>query len=79
MEEDTKAVEAGGKAMADFNVFVGSVNGLLKGININGKGAISKNLSKMVAEREEQNEITCMSFDGNEGSILLGAPLHGSW
>ena len=56
----------------DFNVFVGSETGLLKGISVNPKMSLSKNFLNM-QHLERKHEITAMAWgDEDESEILLG-------
>lgn len=55
----------------DFNVFVGAETGILKGVNINPKVNISKNIHN-IKNLSKDLEITCMSYGENEDEILMG-------
>jgi len=56
----------------DFNVFVGAETGLFKGVNVNNKQIIAKNLNSLQLLDREQ-EITCMAWGNeNESEILMG-------
>lgn len=56
----------------DFNVYVGTETGILKGINLNKKAVIHKNLHNMKALDREQ-EITSMAWgDEEQTEVLMG-------
>ena len=60
----------------DFNVFVGSETGLLKGVSINPKMSLSKNFLNM-QNLERKHEITAMAWgDSDETELLLGTRGH---
>ena len=60
-----------GEEEKDFNVFVGAETGILKGVNINPKLNICKNIHNLKALSKDL-EITCMSYGENEDEILMG-------
>jgi len=56
----------------DFNVFVGSETGILKGCNLNPKAVIHKNFHKVKA-LERGHEISCMAWgDEDQNEIIMG-------
>ncbi|KAK8389349.1 hypothetical protein O3P69_008828 [Scylla paramamosain] len=59
-------------AATDFNVYVGTETGILKGINLNQKAVIHKNFHKIQALDREQ-EITSVAWGNEEeNEILMG-------
>ena len=59
----------------DFNVYVGAITGLLKGISLNPKANLCKNLSSNFDNLDRsQHEITCMTWipETQEDQILVG-------
>ena len=55
----------------DFNIFVGTETGLLKGVSVNPKSNIAKNFHNLKNGLSREEEITCMSW-GDQNEILLG-------
>jgi hypothetical protein len=54
---------------ADFNLFVGSESGLLKGVSVNPKANIAKNfhVGTKVDKLSKEDEITCLTWGQREG------------
>jgi len=71
-------VEMEGEVVPDFNVFAGCVNGLVKGINVSGKGVIAKNLTSLNKTDPTQDEVTCMAFDSDKEAFILTGIKDGS-
>ena len=61
----------------DFNVFIGSETGMVKGVSINPKMSLSKNFLNM-HHLERKDEITAMAWgdEEDEDEILLGLRGH---
>ena len=60
----------------DFNVFIGSETGMVKGVSINPKMSLSKNFLNM-HNLERKDEITAMAWgDEDEDEMLLGLRGH---
>ena len=59
------------KEIKDFNILVGAETGILKGVNINKKLNLSKNIHNLKALKKDF-EITCMNFGDDEHEILMG-------
>ena len=56
----------------DFNILVGSVNGLLKGVNLDRKGSICKNLNSL-NKLEKGDEISSLTWDqSGQNQLVVG-------
>ncbi len=56
---------------ADFNVFVGSEIGLLKGVSVNPKANMVKNFHSL-NKLDKKEEITSMAWGAGGGEVITG-------